>query len=62
MSAVTEEKKQLVIGILAIQGAVEEHANLVKRCGGTVKEVYSVLFCSSINLAGQTDSDRSRLK
>ena len=38
MSALTAIKKP-VIGIFAIQGAVEEHANLVRKCGGDVKEV-----------------------
>ena len=38
MSATIEKKKPL-IGIFAIQGAVEEHANLVLKCGGDVKEV-----------------------
>ena len=28
-----------VIGIFAIQGAVEEHALCVKKCGGNVKEI-----------------------
>ena len=28
-----------LIGIFAIQGAVEEHANCVKKCGGHVKEI-----------------------
>lgn len=42
MSASTALKKP-VIGIFAIQGAVEEHANLVKKCGGEVKEVETAL-------------------
>ena len=42
MSASTALKKP-VIGIFAIQGAVEEHANLVKKCGGEVKEVETEL-------------------
>ena len=33
------ERKKPVVGIFAIQGAVEEHADLVKKCGGEVKEV-----------------------
>ena len=38
MSAIVDSKKP-VVGIFAIQGAVEEHADLVKKCGGEVKEV-----------------------
>ena len=38
MSDIAERKKP-VVGIFAIQGAVEEHADLVKKCGGEVKEV-----------------------
>ena len=38
MSAIIDSKKP-VVGIFAIQGAVEEHADLVKKCGGEVKEV-----------------------
>lgn len=41
MSAAAATKKP-VIGIFAIQGAVEEHANLVRKCGGDVKEVETV--------------------
>jgi hypothetical protein len=41
MSAAAVTKKP-VIGIFAIQGAVEEHANLVRKCGGDVKEVETV--------------------
>ena len=41
MSAAAVTKKP-VIGIFAIQGAVEEHANLIKKCGGDVKEVETV--------------------
>ena len=37
--SLTIEKKKPLIGIFAIQGAVEEHANLVLKCGGDVKEV-----------------------
>lgn len=32
-----------VVGIFAIQGAVEEHANCVRKCGGLVKEVCNSL-------------------
>ena len=28
-----------VIGILAIHGSVEEHADSIRRCGGVVREV-----------------------
>ena len=31
--------KKPLVGIFAIQGAVEEHADLVRKCGGDVKEV-----------------------
>lgn len=47
MSTVADEKRKLIIGILAIQGAVEEHADLVKRCGGEVREVCSSLHSQS---------------
>jgi glutamine amidotransferase PdxT len=41
MSSFTGEMKSKapVVGIFAIQGAVEEHANSVRKCGGIVKEV-----------------------
>lgn len=34
------------VGIFAIQGAVLEHADCVRKCGGTVKEVLSPLYAS----------------
>lgn len=39
MSAFSSSSAAPVIGIFAIQGAVEEHANCVKKCGGDVKEI-----------------------
>jgi 5'-phosphate synthase pdxT subunit len=39
MSSFSSSSAAPVIGIFAIQGAVEEHANCVKRCGGEVKEI-----------------------
>lgn len=38
-TATTATSTAPVIGIFAIQGAVEEHANCVRRVGGTVKEI-----------------------
>jgi hypothetical protein len=32
-----------IVGIFAIQGAVLEHADCIRKCGGTVKEVLSLI-------------------
>ena len=41
-----------IVGIFAIQGAVLEHADCIRKCGGTVKEVLSPLSvtCCRIKL------------
>ena len=36
----TNSSSQQVIGIFAIQGAVTEHADCVRKCGAAVKEVH----------------------
>lgn len=47
----TIDKKKPVVGIFAIQGAVSEHSDLVKKCGGDVKEVSSLnISCIQLRL------------